>query len=778
MTVTNLNALAGSGYLMDGPERNIGARRILRYGLSNSGSIDSAHNSIQALINQNPHLLLLNRLNPGQTLRDLISSCRYLVINGNTLCLTNKGKAPSEIDLICQDIFFSEALIEEPIKCSKGHVFEKKFIEQWIYLKGDGCCPQGQHPVNLIDDMHLKKEIIDKINAYRSSTNSNNGFFDRINTTISEGLRQIKPCLDAADRMNLERPSALVRSYSQILSPILVNILNPFDKSDNPLLELTLREKNTLLSLIATLEPISELKQIMGRIPRDILQEVLTAQHFDQRRYNLLLEKYKLFISEVNTTNSNAYKINYFFRIIEGLEGSAAYFIPDHAPAHIMEAAENISKTAMITSALFHSFPWGALSVVAGIGAYGLKKIIINKPTEIPPATNLTVYISPESSFPLLGRDEIIDQVFNSWRSTGLAVRQHPLLVGSAGVGKSVIIQEIARRIALFGNKLKLPDSLKNAYMYSCTAADLLPKDPYENKFDRFFNTIQKIKNEVIVSIDEIHTFFTDTHKNTFGEKMKPILDTSMRGVPYMIFATTRREYDQYISSDDAIARRFNVITVDILDKKCSIAALRQQIWMQFPGLVYDLKDLDYVYEQSQILANKDTKFQQPEISKQVLSRAIGKIQGSFKTPPSQSILNRKDQEIGDRLARINRYTFNVTDDEEIAIAEIKKLQLERKEIEGHVQEESSKLQTFNSLVNKIEQSMSRVMVLVQKMEMGQQLTESEEKECKFICNIVAPRLLLEKVAIEKELKVTSLNKQIIDSVIAEIEAGFVSTKK
>ena len=66
----------------------------------------------------------------------------YLVINGRAVCLSKKEKASEDIDVLCRDIFFSEALIDEPVRCSSGHTFEKRFIEEWVGKQGDtwGMC--------------------------------------------------------------------------------------------------------------------------------------------------------------------------------------------------------------------------------------------------------------------------------------------------------------------------------------------------------------------------------------------------------------------------------------------------------------------------------------------------------------------------------------------------------------------------------------------------------------------------------------------------------------
>lgn len=155
MTTVNpmsLTKLLSSGYIEEEPQRSIGSRNIHRYLLTDCTSYEavaSAADSVMSLVQDNPELIATFPISPRQSLEEQVSTSPYLVINGRAVCLSDKAKAPDNIDLLCTDIFFSESLLSEPIQCEQGqHVFEKKYIEVWKRNVGERC-PGSINPHNI-----------------------------------------------------------------------------------------------------------------------------------------------------------------------------------------------------------------------------------------------------------------------------------------------------------------------------------------------------------------------------------------------------------------------------------------------------------------------------------------------------------------------------------------------------------------------------------------------------------------------------------------------------
>ena len=83
------------------------------------------------------------------------------------------------------------------------------------------------------------------------------------------------------------------------------------------------------------------------------------------------------------------------------------------------------------------------------ITSFKIYKSILLIPVQVKPLRNYSKDAIEGKLEQLLGRDDIIESIFLCWKATHSSVRQHPLLVGPAGVGKFVILLETARRIAL-----------------------------------------------------------------------------------------------------------------------------------------------------------------------------------------------------------------------------------------------------------------------------------------------------------------------------------------
>lgn len=171
----------------------------------------------------------------------------------------------------------------------------------------------------------------------------------------------------------------------------------------------------------------------------------------------------------------------------------------------------------------------------------------------------------------LIGRDE---ELRNIMEILLRKVKNNPLLIGEAGVGKSAIVYELARRIKL-GN---VPDKLKKYKIINVDMANLLSNTKYRGEFEtRLNNIINEIKQHgnIILFIDEIHTLV----KSGGGESS---VDAANILKPYLasddikiIGATTISEYEHSIARDKALSRRFRIVNVLEPNKEETINILK-----------------------------------------------------------------------------------------------------------------------------------------------------------------------------------------------------------
>ncbi|HTL37344.1 MAG TPA: AAA family ATPase [Kofleriaceae bacterium] len=159
---------------------------------------------------------------------------------------------------------------------------------------------------------------------------------------------------------------------------------------------------------------------------------------------------------------------------------------------------------------------------------------------------------------PVIGRDA---EIRRTLQILGRRTKNNPVLIGQPGVGKTAIVEGLALRIAL-GD---VPDSMRSRKILALDLAQLLGGTRFRGDFEeRLKAVISGVLNapEVILFIDEIHTIVGAGSKEgalDAGDILKPVL---ARREFSCIGATTTNEYDQYLSRDKALMRRFQPVRV------------------------------------------------------------------------------------------------------------------------------------------------------------------------------------------------------------------------
>ncbi len=159
----------------------------------------------------------------------------------------------------------------------------------------------------------------------------------------------------------------------------------------------------------------------------------------------------------------------------------------------------------------------------------------------------------------VIGRDKEINEVIEVLLRKK---KSNPLLIGPAGVGKTAIVEELARRI----KNQEVPFSLINKKIIELPMGDLVSGTKYRGEFEERLTKIIKevIKNKnIILFIDEVHTMVNAGGAEgaiNAGDILKPYL---ARGDLKVIGATTTEEYERFIAKDKALERRFETILVE-----------------------------------------------------------------------------------------------------------------------------------------------------------------------------------------------------------------------
>ncbi len=173
---------------------------------------------------------------------------------------------------------------------------------------------------------------------------------------------------------------------------------------------------------------------------------------------------------------------------------------------------------------------------------------------------------------PVVGRDEEIRRVI---QVLSRRTKNNPVLIGEPGVGKTAIVEGLARRIA----DGDVPEGLKNKRLISLDIGSMLAGAKYRGEFEERLKAVLKeitdAAGEVITFIDEIHTIVgagAAEGAMDAGNMIKPML---ARGELHMIGATTLDEYRKHVEKDPALERRFQQVYVGEPSVEGTIAILR-----------------------------------------------------------------------------------------------------------------------------------------------------------------------------------------------------------
>ena len=173
---------------------------------------------------------------------------------------------------------------------------------------------------------------------------------------------------------------------------------------------------------------------------------------------------------------------------------------------------------------------------------------------------------------PVIGRDEEIRRVI---QVLSRRTKNNPVLIGEPGVGKTAIVEGLARRI----DKGDVPDSLKNKRVISLDLGSMLAGAKYRGEFeDRLKAVLKEIEEsngEIVLFIDELHTLVGAGAAEGAIDASNMLKPALARGDLRAIGATTLNEYRKYIEKDKALERRFQIVYVGEPNVEDTIAILR-----------------------------------------------------------------------------------------------------------------------------------------------------------------------------------------------------------
>lgn len=198
---------------------------------------------------------------------------------------------------------------------------------------------------------------------------------------------------------------------------------------------------------------------------------------------------------------------------------------------------------------------------------------------------------------PVIGRDIELNRVIEI---LSRRTKNNPLLIGEAGVGKTAIAEELARRI-VSGN---VPMPLKNKRIISVDMAYTVAGTKYRGEFEeRIKKMVKELEDndDVIIFIDEIHTLVGAGGAEGAIDASNILKPALARGKLKLIGATTISEYKKFIEKDNALDRRFQKVFVEEPDKSNlkNILMNLKSIYEAYHGVKIEEKLIDKIIELS-----------------------------------------------------------------------------------------------------------------------------------------------------------------------------------
>ncbi|MBN1699266.1 MAG: AAA family ATPase [Spirochaetales bacterium] len=160
---------------------------------------------------------------------------------------------------------------------------------------------------------------------------------------------------------------------------------------------------------------------------------------------------------------------------------------------------------------------------------------------------------------PVIGREEEIMQII---RVLSRRNKNNPVLIGHAGVGKTVLVEGLAQRIV----DAEVPETLLGKKIVTLEMAELVAGAKFKGDFEE---RLKSLREEIIMSsgsiilfVDEFHTILSATSgsEGSASDMLKPAL---AKGLLQCIGATTLEDYKRYVEMDKALARRLQPINIE-----------------------------------------------------------------------------------------------------------------------------------------------------------------------------------------------------------------------
>ncbi|MBI5087483.1 MAG: AAA family ATPase [Actinobacteria bacterium] len=303
---------------------------------------------------------------------------------------------------------------------------------------------------------------------------------------------------------------------------------------------------------------------------------------------------------------------------------------------------------------------------------------------------------------PVIGRDDEIRRVI---QVLSRRTKNNPVLIGEPGVGKTAIVEGLARRIA----DGDVPEGLKNKRLVALDIGSMLAGAKYRGEFEERLKAVLKeitdAAGEVVTFVDEIHTIVGAGGAEgamDAGNMIKPML---ARGELRMIGATTLDEYRKYVEKDPALERRFQQVYVGEPSVEDTIAILRGL--KERYEVHHGVRIQDSALVSAAVLSNRYlTNRFLPDKAIDLMDEAASKLRIEIDSLPTEiDVVERRILQLEIEQVALAKETDQASKERLEALeAELAELHAQAAEMRGHWESEKEAIAAIRVLKEELEQ--------------------------------------------------------------------------
>jgi ATP-dependent Clp protease ATP-binding subunit ClpB len=304
---------------------------------------------------------------------------------------------------------------------------------------------------------------------------------------------------------------------------------------------------------------------------------------------------------------------------------------------------------------------------------------------------------------PVIGRDEEIRRII---QVLSRRTKNNPVLIGEPGVGKTAIVEGLARRIV----EGDVPEGLRNKRVIALDIGAMVAGAKYRGEFEERFKAVLKeigdAEGEIVTFIDELHTLVGAGGAEgavDAGNMIKPML---ARGELRMIGATTLDEYRKHIEKDPALERRFQQVYVGPPSVDDTIAILRGL--KERYEIHHGVRIQDAALVAAAVLSDRYISGRQlPDKAIDLVDEAASRLRIEIDSMPLEiDVVERRIRQLEIERAALGKETDDASKQRlDVLEAELESLREEREGMVAHWQAEKDAITAIQEAKERLEQA-------------------------------------------------------------------------